>query len=138
MLFTLFVNDQQTAHRLTLEGAQEAADRFIAKGDSVRIQHRDLEKADQISIWHYDSALAGWVRKGEENARSIHGKPMTRDQARASAIRDWMALPAAKRRAKTQMIAFAIKHQDDYYFRSAGEDKYQTIAGWLEEFVGRD
>jgi hypothetical protein len=40
MLFTLYVNDQQTAHRLTLEGAKDAAVRFIAKGDRVRIENR--------------------------------------------------------------------------------------------------
>ena len=61
MLFILYVNDQQTAHRLTLEGAKDAATPFIAKGDCVRIKYRASDSADRITRWDYDPATCEWV-----------------------------------------------------------------------------
>jgi hypothetical protein len=58
MLFTLYVNDQQKAHRLTLDGAKDAAVIFISKGESVRIEHRARD-ADKTT-WHYDPVLSDW------------------------------------------------------------------------------
>ena len=63
MPFTLFVNDQQSAQRLTFEDAQDAAALFIAKGDSVRIEYRARDNARRPTTWRYDRELSEWVRK---------------------------------------------------------------------------
>ena len=61
MLFTMYVSDQQTAHRLTLDGAKDAAAVFIAKGGIVRIEYRARHDARRTT-WYYDAAKKEWSR----------------------------------------------------------------------------
>jgi hypothetical protein len=62
MLFILYVNEEQTAHRLTLEAAKDAAASFIARGGRVRIHRRGTEHPDSRATWDYDPASSEWIQ----------------------------------------------------------------------------
>lgn len=56
---------------------------------------------------------------------------MTRTQARAAIIAEWLALPPEERRNEHQAAIFAMKAMRKYGFRCVG-DRYQLIKSWLD------
>ena len=67
------------------------------------------------------------VASGEREGRIM----LTQAEARKEILREWLALPASRRKTSDQAAAFAMAIKDKYPFRSSA-DRYQVIKGWLE------
>jgi hypothetical protein len=57
--------------------------------------------------------------------------------ARRTIIREWMALPKAKRRTKDDALSFATKAAERHTLKGPG-DSPERIAGWLLPRIGRN
>ncbi|MGA7455029.1 MAG: hypothetical protein WBW73_28545 [Rhodoplanes sp.] len=58
-------------------------------------------------------------------------------ETRRKIIREWMALPKAKRQTDEQVAAFAKKALEQNALQRSRRDPYQTIVGWLLPRSGR-
>ena len=55
--------------------------------------------------------------------------------ARHDIIREWRSLPKEQRQTDEQAEAFAMQIKDKYKFSSDSADPYQTIRGWLLNYL---
>jgi hypothetical protein len=55
--------------------------------------------------------------------------------ARHDIIREWRALPKELRQTDEQAAAFAMQIKDKYKFSSENADAYQTVKGWLLNYL---
>jgi len=55
--------------------------------------------------------------------------------ARHDIIREWRSLPKELRQTDKQAEAFAMQIKDKYKFSSDSADQYQTIRGWLLNYL---
>ena len=58
-------------------------------------------------------------------------------ETRRKIIREWMALPKAKRQTDEQVAAFAQKALEQNALQRSRRDPYQTIVEWLLPRSGR-
>ena len=55
--------------------------------------------------------------------------------ARHEIIREWRSLPKELRQTEEQAAAFAMQIKDKYKFASESADRYQTVKGWLLNYL---
>jgi len=63
------------------------------------------------------------------------GGDMNQVNARHEIIREWRWLPKEQRQTDEQAEAFAMQIKDQYKFSSDSADSYQTVRGWLLNYL---
>jgi hypothetical protein len=63
------------------------------------------------------------------------GTEMHQVNARRDIIREWRSLPKDQRQTDQQAEAFAMQIKDKYKFSGENADNYQTIKGWLLNYL---
>ena len=63
------------------------------------------------------------------------GGEMNQVNARHEIIREWRWLPKEQRQTDEQAEAFAMQIKDQYKFSSDSADPYQTVRGWLLNYL---